>query len=111
MISEERESKSANEHGAISVPASLSVRVRFKIVVEGAGVGLQVRVVAFPEKVVILIQQIRETDLDYLCLIAGGCDGTGGSCRTLIIASENPWALNIIETADYAEWISPQHGR
>src|SRR5260370_41613945 len=87
------------------------VRVRLKIVVVGAGIGLQVRVVAFPEKVVILIQQIRETYLDYLYLIAGWGDRSRGSGRILIVASENPGALNIVDTDDYAEWISPQCGR
>jgi hypothetical protein len=60
---------------------------------------------------VILIQQIRQTDLDYLSLIAGRCDGGGGSARILIIATENPPAVNIIDAADYAEWISPQRRR
>jgi len=55
-----------------------------------------------------LIQQIRETDLDYLYLIAGWCDGSGGSGRILIIPTENPRAVNIIDAADYAERISPQ---
>src|SRR5258708_30362633 len=87
------------------------VRVRLKIVVVGAAIGLQVRVVAFPEKVVILIEQIRETHLDYLYLIAGWRDRSRASGRILIVASENPGALNIIDTADYAEWISPQCGR
>src|SRR5258707_15213279 len=87
------------------------VRVRRKIVVVGAGIGLQVRVVAFPEKVVILIQQVRETHLDYLYLIASWGDRSRGSGRILIVATENPGALNIIDTADYAEWISPQCGR
>src|SRR3984893_15573518 len=84
------------------------IRVRFKIVVVGAGVGLQVRVVAFPEKVVSLIQQIRETHLDYLYLIAGWRDRSRRSGRILIVATENPGALNIIDTADYTEWISPK---
>src|ERR1700731_4765545 len=91
--------------------AARLVRVCFKIVVVGAGIGLQVRVVAFPEKVVILIQQIRETHLDYLYLIAGGRDRSRGSGRILIIATENPGAPNIIDAADYAEWISPQCGQ
>src|SRR5260370_20556746 len=87
------------------------VRVRLKIVVVGAGIGLQVRVVAFPEKVVVLIQQIGECDLDYLYRIAGWRDRSRRSGRILIVATENPGALNIIDTADYAEWISPQCGR
>src|SRR5258708_29176364 len=87
------------------------VRVRFKIVVVGARIGIQVGVIAFPEKVVILIQQIRETHLDYLYLIASWGDRSRGSGRILIVATENPGALNIIDTADYAEWISPQCGR
>src|SRR6266481_6611148 len=84
------------------------VRVRLKIVVIGAGIGLQVGVVAFPEKVVILIEQIRETYLDYLYLIAGWGDRSRGSGRILIVATEHPGALNIIDTADYTEWISPK---
>src|SRR3984957_5902742 len=111
MISEKCEANSAYERGAISMLAVRLVRVRLKIVVVGAGIGLQVRVVAFPEKVVILIQQIRETHLDYLYLIAGWRDRSRGSGPILIIATENPGALNIIDTADYAEWISPQGGR
>jgi hypothetical protein len=70
MISEERESNAANEHCAISVLASRSVRVGFKIVVVDTGIGLQVRVEAFSEKIVILIQQIREA-MDHRLLKLG----------------------------------------
>src|SRR5260370_42360200 len=87
------------------------VRVRLKIVVVGAGIGLQVRVVAFPEKVVILIQQIRETHLDYLYLIAGWRDRSRGSGRILIIATENPRALTIIDNPHAADGITPRGRR
>src|SRR5260370_39700583 len=101
-MSEEREAKAANEHGAISVPAARSVRVRFKIVIVGAGVFLQVRVEAFPEKIVILIQQTRETDLDYLYLIAGGREGRVGHGRILIIDTITHSGVNEIYTSHYS---------
>src|SRR5260370_1758462 len=72
LFSEEREANAANEYGAISIPARRSVRVCFKIVVIGTGIGLQVRVVALAEKVAILIEQKRETDLAYLSPIPAG---------------------------------------
>jgi hypothetical protein len=49
---------------------------------------------------VIVIQQIREADFDDLYLIASWHGSSGGSGRILIIATENPGVLNIIDTAD-----------